>query len=91
MREFLPQITTTARIKANSSGGETLSFIVYLGPIQLVCIANIPSDGEETAPVYVKFKIDTNSRPKPARNVGPRNRNYNEQESDPGYHEEYAD
>ncbi len=57
-KEFLPQLTLTATIKENSAGGETLSFIVPLGPLQVICIANIPGDGEREAPAYVKFKLD---------------------------------
>ena len=59
MKEFLPQLTLTATIKENAAGGETLSFIVPMGPIQVICIANIPGEGEREAPAYVKFKIDT--------------------------------
>jgi len=59
MREFLPQLTLTATVKENSAGGETLSFIVPMGPLQMICIANIPGEGEREAPAYVKFKLDT--------------------------------
>jgi hypothetical protein len=59
MREFLPQLTLTATVKENAAGGETLSFIVPLGPLQIICIANIPGEGEREAPAYVKFKLDT--------------------------------
>ena len=59
MREFLPQLTLTASVKENNAGGETLAFIVPLGPLQIICIANIPGEGEREAPAYVKFKLDT--------------------------------
>jgi hypothetical protein len=59
MREFLPQLTLTASVKENAAGGETLSFIVPMGPLQIICIANIPGEGEREAPCYVKFKLDT--------------------------------
>jgi len=59
VREFLPQLTLECSVKENAAGGETLSFVVPLGPISLICIANIPGEGETTAPVYVKFKVDT--------------------------------
>jgi hypothetical protein len=58
MREFLPQLTLTASIKENNAGGETLSFIIPMGPLQIICIANIPGEGEREAPAYVKFKLD---------------------------------
>jgi hypothetical protein len=59
MREFLPQLTLTATVKENAAGGETLSFIIPMGPLQVICIANIPGEGEREAPAYVKFKLDT--------------------------------
>ena len=59
MREFLPQLTLTATVKENNAGGETLSFIVPMGPLQIICIANIPGEGEKEVPAYVKFKLDT--------------------------------
>ena len=59
VREFLPQLTLSCKVKENAGGGETLSFVVPLGPVSLICIANIPGEGETEAPVYVKFKVDT--------------------------------
>ena len=58
-REFLPQLTLQGHVKANAAGGETVSFSIPLGPLSLICIANIPQEGDTTAPVYVKFKTDT--------------------------------
>lgn len=69
VREFLPQLTLSCSVKENAAGGETLSFVIPLGPVSLICIANIPGEGEETAPVYVKFKVDT--RPM-QQTLGPR-------------------
>lgn len=58
----LPQITVTGRIKENGQGSEILCFDIRLGPMTLVCIANIPDEGSDTAPVYVKFKMNTRAR-----------------------------
>lgn len=82
IKEFLPQLTLTASVKENNAGGETLSFIVPLGPLQIICIANIPGEGEQEAPCYVKFKLDTrqtqdfiDNRPRrPRFNGGPQRR-----------------
>jgi hypothetical protein len=60
-REYLPQLTTVGTIKDNAAGGETLSFTIPMGPLQIICIANVPGDGEREAPVYIKFKLDTKS------------------------------
>jgi hypothetical protein len=54
-----PQIITTATLKTNKAGGELLTFTIRLGFFQLVCIANIPEEGQDEAPVYVKFKVST--------------------------------
>lgn len=54
----LPQIVVTGRVKENSVGSEMLCFNIKLGPVTLVCIANIPDEDQDTAPVYVKFKMN---------------------------------
>jgi hypothetical protein len=58
----LPQITVTGRVKENSVGSEVLCFNIKLGPMTLVCIANIPDEDQDEAPVYVKFKVETRTR-----------------------------
>lgn len=60
-REFLPQLTLVGTAKDNAAGGETISFVIPMGAISLICIANVPMEGEDQAPVYVKFKLDTKS------------------------------
>jgi hypothetical protein len=55
----LPQITVNGRIKENSVGSEVLCFNIKLGALTLVCIANIPDEDQDEAPVYVKFKVNT--------------------------------
>lgn len=67
--ERLPQIVVTGRIKENREGNELLCFDVRLGPLTLVCIANIPDEGEDSAPVYIKFKVHTNQRHQEERDV----------------------
>ena len=54
----LPQITVTGRIKENDVGNELLCFDIRLGPMTLVVIANIPDEDSDTAPVYIKFKMN---------------------------------
>ena len=51
-----PQIITTGYIKRSGVGTELITFNINLALFQLVCIVNIPGEGEEKAPVYVKFK-----------------------------------
>ena len=58
----LRQVTVTGRIKENGAGSEILCFDIRLGPVTLVCIANIPDEGQNTAPVYVKFKMNVRAR-----------------------------
>ena len=55
-RQQDPQIVVTARVKEGSKG-ELLVFSIPLGLFELVCIANIPAEGENEAPVYVKHKV----------------------------------
>jgi len=100
MKEFLPQLTLTASVKENAAGGETLSFIVPLGPLQIICIANIPGEGEREAPCYVKFKLDTRStqdfidnRPRRPRFTNgdrppPRRPRYRDDRTEEGYDDE---
>ena len=51
------QFKTRCRVKETSTG-EILSFSFYLGPIKIVCIANIPAEGKDEAPVYVKVDLE---------------------------------
>ena len=55
---YLPQIKVIGRVKENDVGNEVICFNVRLGPITLVCIVNIPDEDRDTAPVYVKFKVE---------------------------------
>ena len=66
-KERLPQIKVTCRIKPNRVGGEVLCFNIPLGPIEIVCVANIPCDEETEAPGYVKFKFRRQGNRGPAR------------------------
>lgn len=52
-----PQITVDAVIKPAAENTEVLVFTIPLGPIDVICIVNIPPEGEVSAPVYVKFKF----------------------------------
>jgi hypothetical protein len=79
-----PQITTTGTLKESSAGGEIITFSIYLALFELVCIVNVPPDGTDQAPVYIKFKT---RRPQPRqdrenRNYERRNRNYELEDED---------
>lgn len=50
------QIKTRAKLK-DSAHGEILVFTIRLALFRLICIVNIPPEGETEAPVYVKFKL----------------------------------
>lgn len=51
-----PQIKVTGRLKHGTSN-DLITFSIPLGFFEIVCIANIPFEGTEEAPVYVKFKV----------------------------------
>lgn len=55
-RQQDPQVTVTGRIKQGAKG-ELIVFTVPLALFELVCIVNIPAEGDEEAPVYCKFKV----------------------------------
>ena len=56
------QITTTSRVRPTNSDGESLVFEINLALLTLVCVAIIPDEGTNEAPVYIHFKL--NSRPR---------------------------
>ncbi len=51
---------TEGRIISTNNGGEAVVFEIPFGIFKLVAIANIPAEGEEYAPVYLKMKIGDN-------------------------------
>lgn len=51
-----PQLTVQGKLKQGTQG-ELICFSVRLMFFELACIVNIPADGEDTAPVYCKFKV----------------------------------
>lgn len=53
----MKQLVVNAVIRPTSVGTETLSFFFMLGPLKVVCVANIPGDGEESAPAYIKLQL----------------------------------
>lgn len=65
------------RIIETRRGLEALVFEVPLGPIKIgpfsfppikvICIANIPEQGQTRAPVYIKMKFGEAERPKKVR------------------------
>ena len=63
----IPQIITTGRLKENNVGAELITFSVRLGFFKLICIVNVPDEGQSEAPVYVKFTTFT---PRPRDEAG---------------------
>lgn len=61
MRCSVIQFKTKCRLKENNVDGEILSFAFSLGPIRVICIANIPMEGEREAVVYVKLDFESSS------------------------------
>lgn len=55
-RERPPQIIVTSKLKGTKSGGESLVFDIDLALFTLTCIAVIPDEDTDEAPVYVHFK-----------------------------------
>ncbi len=51
-----PQLVVEGTVKTTASQTEIITFSIHLALFEIVCIVNIPGDGETTAPVYVKFK-----------------------------------
>jgi len=47
--------TVEAKIIETRRDGEALVFEIPLGLLKIVCIANIPPEGESKAPVYLRF------------------------------------
>ena len=63
------QFTVTGRVKETNVNTETLSLHFNLGALRVVVVANIPGDGKDTAPAYVKLQLpDANGNyPRAAR------------------------
>ena len=51
-----PQIVVTGRLKQGEKN-DIVTFSIPLGWMELVCIVNLPYEGTDKAPVYIKFKI----------------------------------
>lgn len=51
-----PQITVSGQIKPTREG-EMIAFQFNLALFTIVCLVNIPGEGEQRAPVYIKFKL----------------------------------
>ena len=51
--------------ESRNTGGELLCFTLPIfGGLELVCIVNIPAEGDTTAPVYCKIKRARSAAPK---------------------------
>jgi hypothetical protein len=54
-----PQIIVTGELKEGAKS-DLIVFSLRLALFELVCIVNIPPEGETRAPVYCKFKVRKN-------------------------------
>lgn len=50
------EITVDGRIISVANNGEAIVFEIPLGFFKIVAIANIPGEGEDSAPVYIKIR-----------------------------------
>jgi hypothetical protein len=73
MREVLPEIRSKYKssdpqltVEGELKHGEYTDLIVFTIPLvffEIVCIVNIPLEGETRAPVYCKFKVNPRGAP----------------------------
>lgn len=57
MNATVGEVATEGRIVPVGKNGEAIVFEIPMGFGKLVCIANIPEEGREAAPVYIKMKM----------------------------------
>lgn len=57
MNNTVGETAIDGRVIPVGRGGEAIVFEIPMGFFKLVCIANIPEEGQETAPVYLKLKV----------------------------------
>lgn len=57
MNATVGEVATEGRVVPVGRNGEAIVFEIPMGFGKLVCIANIPEDGREAAPVYIKMKM----------------------------------
>ena len=60
MNNIVGETETEGRIITTNNGGEAIVFEIPFGIFKLVAIANIPAEGDDFAPVYLKMKIGDN-------------------------------
>jgi len=53
----MKQIVVNNVIRPTRRGTETLSFSFNMGPIKVICVSNIPEEGADSAPTYIKFQL----------------------------------
>lgn len=61
------ETTVEGRVIPVGRDGEAIVFEVDFGIFKIICIANIPGDGKDKAPVYVKFKMNRGFERTPTR------------------------
>lgn len=61
MNHTVGETAVEGRVVPVGRNGEAIVFEIPMGWFKLVCIANIPEDGRESAPVYIKMKLGDNA------------------------------
>jgi hypothetical protein len=61
MNHTVGETAVDGRVVPVGRNGEAIVFEIPMGWFKLVCIANIPEDGRESAPVYIKMKLGDNA------------------------------
>jgi hypothetical protein len=51
------QLRTVGRLKKTTQESEIITVMFHLGPIRIICIVNIPPEGKDQAPAYVKIEL----------------------------------
>lgn len=57
MTNTVGEATIDGKIIPVGRGGEAIVFEIPMGFFKIVAIANIPEEGKDTAPVYLKLKV----------------------------------
>jgi hypothetical protein len=57
MNNTVGETSVEGRIIPVGRGGEAIVFEIHMGFFKIVAIANIPEEGAEKAPVYLKLKV----------------------------------
>ena len=61
MNQVVGEFAVEGRVVPVGRNGEAVVFEIPMGAFKIVAIANIPEDGRDSAPVYLKFKMPDNA------------------------------